>query len=282
MSYPYVPILPNGATWYSLAVVLHRMTGERSKSRTYNSLYGVRGPGCPRPEDLAPEPFHSTLAIESRLEFRPIRSVSEIYLGIVNPADWARLKHESKSLSWCPDCVDEDIESQGWPAWRVMHQVHFLHDCPIHGKRLYVRCLSCGENKDDGTKWMLPSNTCENCGSTEFGGHEVRPSDGYTALLQNIRSFSDAKTAPFNSILWNDNRRALLMRMWSQPAVEGRLRQLLESRWGGSSIERIPAKLSSLEDCSWFEKAFDCQEPASPLVRLLIYDVLVSAGLWGK
>lgn len=188
--------------------------------------------------------------------------------------------HKPKPLAWCPHCMEEDLDTQGWAAWHVMHQVHFLHDCPLHGAALLTHCLCCGQVKDDGTKWRLPGGQCDACGAREFVGHRVRSSDGYSALLQNIRVFYSDKSGPFTEEAWMENMSTAQGRMPRYYRAERALRRALEVRWGVASIEQIPDELKFPERYGWFWDAFHWKHPKSPLVRLLFYDALVSVGLW--
>jgi hypothetical protein len=39
-------------------------------------------------------------------------------------------------LRTCPKCIEEDIETRGFAAWRVLHQLPLIGHCPDHGNAL--------------------------------------------------------------------------------------------------------------------------------------------------
>jgi hypothetical protein len=208
------------------------------------------------------------------------RSVEDIYWRIAKAPEWGPWMRKPKPLAWCSHCMEEDLDAQGWAAWHVMHQVHFLHDCPVHRAPLFTHCLGCGQVKDDGTQWRLPSSNCDVCGARRFAGHDVPSSDGYTALMQNMDAFYSAKSAPFTEEAWAENMSTVQGRMPRYYHAHKALRRALEDRWGVKSVEQIPGELKVQEWYEWFESAFHWKYSKSPLVRLLFYDALVSAGLW--
>lgn len=281
-SFPYVPTFSDGVTWYSIAVALHNITGARSRTKTYEKLYGLPhiGPGPCTPDDLIAFDLRRNVFGVDRYLGTSTRSVEDIYRRIVNASEWNPWMRVRKPMAWCSHCMEQDLATQGWAAWHVMHQVPFVHDCPVHRFPLLTHCVCCGQIKDDGRKWLLPSNVCDVCGAREFAGHLVASSEGYSALLENTTAFCTGGLLPFDEAAWAKNMSTVAERATTSVPVDEVIRRQLELRWGVQSVDQIPALLTFEERANWFAWAFDWKTPQSQLVRLLFYDALVSCGLW--
>lgn len=49
----------------------------------------------------------------------------------------------SKRISCCPVCIEEDVKVYGEPYWHRAHHLPGVNVCPIHGMRLYTCCPIC-------------------------------------------------------------------------------------------------------------------------------------------
>lgn len=281
-SFLYVPTFPDGVTWYSIAVALHNFSGARTRRNTYEKLFGLQDINynlCTL-DSLTAFDFRRNVFGNDHCHGASTRAVDDIYGRIVNASEWNPWMHERKPMAWCLHCVEQDLETQGWPAWHVMHQIPFVHDCPVHRSTLVTHCICCGQIKGDGRKWLLPSNVCDVCGAGEFTGRVVASSPGYSALLENTRAFCTARSLPFDEATWVKNMNTVAERATMSVPVDEVIRRQLELRWGVHSVDQIPALLKYEERANWFAWAFDWKVPQSPFVRLLFYDALSSCGLW--
>lgn len=269
-------------TWYSIAVALHNITGARSRKDTYEKLYGAPYVGSHAcvPDDLAAFDLCRNVFGGDRYLGHRTRSVEDVYWRIVNESEWNPWIRKRKPLAWCALCMEEDLAAHGWAAWHVMHQVPFVHDCLVHRSPLLTHCVCCDQVKDDGRQWLLPSDVCDVCGARAFAGHIVASSEGYSALLDNTRAFCTGVLMPFDEAAWAKNMSTVAERATTSCTIDEVIRRQLELRWGVQSVDQIPALLRFEERANWFAWAFDWKTPQSQLVRLLLYDALVSVGLW--
>jgi len=77
------------------------------------------------------------------------------YRTIANTLNWR----------WCLDCVREDIETIGFPYFRLQHQVPAMKRCHKHQVTLVSACHSCGKEWNLLNKILLPPNgECPHCG----------------------------------------------------------------------------------------------------------------------
>lgn len=88
----------------------------------------------------------------------------------------------ANGLRWCNSCCRHDKEEFGLPLWHVIHQVPYLHHCPIHWEPLLVTCETCNSPLDSGNSWRLPGDSCRRCGGSHFRGKVVATSPGYLGL----------------------------------------------------------------------------------------------------
>jgi hypothetical protein len=282
--FPYVPEFPDGVTWYSIAVALYKMTGARRRKQAYERLYGMRhqggDSGACTPDDAVTFEFRANVLGADHPVDIGNHSVEDVYARIVNSTEWSPWLGKRRPMAWCPQCMNDDLASHGWAAWHVIHQVPFVHDCPAHRTPLLTHCRCCGKFREDGNNWQLPSPVCEACGASDFDGHLVAPSEGYSALLGNIQAFGASGPYPFNEETWAMNMDSVAERGHATCRVDQEIRRLMAQRWNVQSVDDIPAILKVEERANWFAWAFDWKMPQSQLVRLLFYDALSSSGLW--
>ena len=92
-------------------------------------------------------------------------------------------KLSSPMLRSCSACIDYDHATQGFSAWRVLHQVAALDRCPEHGLPL-IDEIAPGGRRDDPRLWpmQLPGDSHEQARPMRRGPTPI--SDGYASYLK--------------------------------------------------------------------------------------------------
>lgn len=157
----FLPLIRSGDLLFNAIVLHHRLVCGIGRldsivdvRRTASQCFCVAGP---HPARFA----RTVFGIEGHeLEMLQQHTLVGVYARAMTPvatAEWVRrLKDKrrrntlrplglrtgnwtevcSESLRSCRRCVESDTQSQGFAAWRVLHQVPALDRCPIHGDPL--------------------------------------------------------------------------------------------------------------------------------------------------
>lgn len=64
-----------------------------------------------------------------------------------------------RELKFCPQCVEQDLETYGFPAFYTHHQPKFVKICPHHLIILHSLCRHCAPTLSSAKTWRLP-NSC--------------------------------------------------------------------------------------------------------------------------
>jgi len=93
-----------------------------------------------------------------------------------------RFQLSSRRLRSCPECIEADRDAQGFPTWRVLHQVAALDRCPEHGATLIEELPPSGNACDRMWALQLPSGVQSDIDRTTRS-LAIPVSDGYAAYL---------------------------------------------------------------------------------------------------
>lgn len=96
--------------------------------------------------------------------------ISTLSLGkSSNPISTLGLTHSSsrrllidKEHKFCPRCLEEDLQTHGFPAFYRHHQPKFVKMCPTHSMTLVTFCRNCSQDLASTKTWRLPNScTCQ-------------------------------------------------------------------------------------------------------------------------
>lgn len=291
-----MPYLPPGATLHSLATFLHRSCGARNGRASCLRYYGLEkfqlelaNPSGQGAEHLSTEFLGG---MPSGLELIRRHTLIGLYGSVMHDHWWG---HQSAAeiakgaqhshcvsrklmrgpLSWCPDCSREDFDRYGWAPWRVVHQVPFVHHCPVHGKALLSICAQCNEPLGYGFRWRLPGDSCRKCKGNSFRpAFVVEQSRGYQRMLRVLlrlnrammlgESMPKIKSGPC-AAHWGEAEVKIAQCSMEQLATE----------WALSDIDvSIPKKLGVYEKEDFILLSMIYPGLASPLAIVLLTSLL--------
>lgn len=263
MDFKFVPIFPAGASAYAICICLHRINSVKlPDSRSAiprlhcgNSLSGLK------PAHLrALLPWLSLDELPSALDDSLLKYTLVGYYArersttALDPVTWRALVLDrgaaerlrtycgdpqvaaTDGLRWCASCVQHDIDTFGIPMWRFIHQVPYLHHCPMHREPLLRICASCRRPLDKGGGWRLPGDDCPACGSSRFvAGRSPSTSAGYFALHEMALNLSQAKLAPN----LRDEAKAGILRLGTERYASQTISRTVKERWGVRNGEEL-------------------------------------------
>lgn len=248
----FAPILPGGALAYTALVLFHRASGNTSKARSRQILFGDRfssrvnwfGIGA---EHLSRHFFGGQVSAHQVLARHTLYGFYSLGLSREMASKWGESLAQglaqkptqyvksgagpmvSGALRWCANCAALDQASHGFSAWRVAHQLPFIRLCPEHGTPLYVHCDRCGATLDDGRRLKLPGEPCAQCGSVEFASEAVPSGEHYRSLMTRCVDAIKRQDEIYRPVSWRQVMGALYIHAGSVEAafslVEARVQE---------------------------------------------------------
>lgn len=240
----FAPILPGGALAYTSLVLFHRASGNMSKARSRQVLFGDRssskvnwfGIGA---EQMSRQFFAGQVSARQVLARHTLYGFYSLGLSREMASKWGESLAQghaqrptqyvrngvgsmvSESLRWCEDCAAHDQAIHGYSAWRVLHQLPFMRICPEHGTALYARCGKCGSALDDGLRMKLPGEPCNHCRSVDFVAETSPPGENYKALMKRCVRAMERQDGVYRPIVWGQLMKTLYARTGSVESAVG-------------------------------------------------------------
>ena len=192
----FLPTWLPGETLYSLSARYHRLSANRLAADTSQQLYGAKNAGfwhdfpsrlgcfvertqgrLGAVELLAKRhtllgfyaPFRTKEEIAAAISAMASASVRDLKFKLGLPASRVGADHP---LKVCPDCVEEDRQTEGGAYWHLEHQWPSIWHCPRHDRLLYV-CLARNKTRNH-LQWILPD--------------DVEPASWWQPPLINVRA----------------------------------------------------------------------------------------------
>jgi len=184
----------------------------------------------------------------------------------------------SFALRWCHSCVEADIESQGFAAWRVLHQIPSFDRCPYHGNSL--RSGAPLSIKSDAP-WplYLPSDGVQ-IGEPPTHG-PIPMSEGYSRYLKLWPQLLDGRLQVVTPEYWWDVVAQIIDKVGNVASAGQRLRKFIEASWG-CSIDEISTRLSIEDGTSFIEDELRLRsQPIHVARRLILYSAATAMKLLG-
>lgn len=291
-------ILPNGAHLYTALVHFHRSSAQRNKSQSRAQLYGDRsssrvnwfGIGA---EQMSCAYFGGSLSARDMLVRHTLFGYYSLGLNEVRASKWASslaLGHAERStrhirnaagtivsgdLRWCPVCAQEDVDTHGFSAWKVVHQLPFMLQCPTHGCPLQSRCASCHQPLDNGLTMRLPGESCVRCGTSNFLSHGLPKGAGYGELIQRCARAVEDQDAIYRPANWKRLIRAVHTRVGSFEEAMHLIEKRLVREWGVNGIEDIGGEWLDGYRSDFLVQVMHGHLTASPLViQMLVLEAI--------
>ncbi|MFZ4287531.1 TniQ family protein [Variovorax sp. HJSM1_2] len=206
--FPVVPMFPEGSTPYSILAALNYLSFRKrlvdfvnpflTMGKYADALNGLNA------KRISAAAFGRNFPLEKFLAKYTLFPVYEKVTGHtpvldrrirnVDQTNWHHLRFSAfletdSHMSWCNECLDEDVQTFGMPLWKVMHQVWFIDHCPRHKTPLLTSCNHCGQAfKQHQNCWLLPSEDCQWCGSKVTPEPEPNRCDAYWRLVRFIEN----------------------------------------------------------------------------------------------
>lgn len=249
----FFPSGPRDATFFSLVVATHAISGNPFKHATRTQLFGsptacvdghfsaniylAEKRGLIRDADrllqrsglagLYAAAMTEERAAAWKREMRARRfygpHVQRFVTGLSNQ------KLGKQSMHCCEKCMEEDIANFGFAHWRTVHQVPGVLHCPVHLEPLRGACEACHKSQGSDRHWNHPRHKCPHCGSRAFSQCHVEISDAYRQHLALVASTINGQS----SILNPSGRMALYKRAFGgrEEISAEEILQLLLDRW---------------------------------------------------
>lgn len=65
-----------------------------------------------------------------------------------------------RTQRFCPDCLEHDLKTLGYPIIYRQHQASFVHVCSIHARTLHSNCKCCHQTRRRIDMWQM-AGRCE-------------------------------------------------------------------------------------------------------------------------
>lgn len=299
----FAPAHAPDSTAYGLLVGAHRANGRKIQhqwvcqtARQPYSVLGLSLPGLahisaalsgesslPILRGLVSQ--HSLFGFYSRgtTAIRASRWLEQIISGANGPEKFAMFRSQVVAapggLRRCYQCIESDSENARMALWRVLHQVPFLHHCPIHKVALSDRCSNCGLVADPGRKMRLPVDRCFGCGAPPSAADSSAEPPGYWGLLELSRSAYLGDLPGLRSDVWELLNRIALARIGGGQDARTMLRNEVLRRWRCDDEAQILKRIqfSPIEGLDLRKPGIGLHSPTL-FGRLVVIDALISLG----
>lgn len=249
----FFPSGPRDATFFSLVVAAHAISGNPFKHATRTQLFGfptacvdghfsaniylAEKRGLIRDADrllqrsglagLYAAAMTEERAAAWKREMRARRfygpHVQRFVTGLSNQ------KLGKQSMHCCDKCMEEDIANFGYAHWRTVHQVPGVLHCPVHLEPLRGACEACHKSQGSDRHWNHPRHECPHCGSRAFSQCQVEIFDAYRQHLALVASIVNGESSALNP----SARMVLYERAFGgdEGISAGGILQLLQDHW---------------------------------------------------
>ena len=180
-------------------------------------------------------------------------------------------------LRSCSACIEFDFVSQGFPAWRVLHQVGSLDRCPKHGLPLAEEGAPTGGAHRRLWALRLPG---ENIQPTSLKQHAYIPvSDGYARYLNLWLQVFSGEVSSLRPTAWIALVNSILTLCGGQNAARKALEEEIQQSWG-LPLQEIASRLSLTGESSFAaEELLLNTRPKDIARRIIVYVAATTLGL---
>lgn len=291
---PAAPVcISSGTLLHSALVHLHRSSGWSNRYKSLKRFYGSDGVSYANwfgagVETVSKSYFANSLTPIEVLSRHTIFGFYALGLSELRAAEWAdeliggyargaaRFSRTNGSvaaksgLRWCSACAAGEREQVGFATWKVVHQLPFVHSCPIHSISLCIHCVRCKQPLDDTRAFRLPGEACLNCGSTEFAETESLHVDAYKKLVRRTAIAIEIQDATYRPQNWALLTRRFLAEFDSFSEALCALSERLCSLWGVSCLEAIKPSQVGILNTRVLQDVLHGGLTTSPLLAQLV------------
>lgn len=179
------------------------------------------------------------------------------------------------SLRSCEKCVADDVESQGFAAWRVLHQMTGIDRCPHHGEALRTELANPRPHKPRLWAFRLPGESRDGLPQPKA----IPLSEGYATYLELWPRLLSGELDVVRPKSWYVFISSLIADLGgveqAREFIEGSLERSWEMRLGKIAAALF---LTGNESCVAQELSFHTR-PSDIARRLLIYAAAKQSGL---
>lgn len=182
----------------------------------------------------------------------------------------------NRYLKLCPSCVSEDCAAIGVPTWKRIHQLSFVHFCPLHGRALReTKCIASSFGvafRAARTAVMQPA--------TAWRATDRALLLGLARTAQEILLHPALSVMELPRLYREQLSRARFVR------TDGRMRHAdlmsaLLSTWTASALQRLGVTLGDARD-NWVRRICSPRSGHQPPVRHLLMWHALGIGVSGK
>lgn len=153
-----------------------------------------------------------------------------------SPSDIGALS--SPYLRSCRQCIDADRELQGFPTWKLTHQVAAVDRCPDHGAALDSESRPIGGSHARIWPLHLPGENRASCTTPDL----VPPSDGYAAYLRLWRRVLTDELPWLKPSAWIQSMQAAVSKLGGVDSATREIENDIQRAWR-TPIGKISAAL---------------------------------------
>lgn len=203
--------------------------------------------------------------------------------GEANRHRWAFRGHRKRKIPLlsssifriCPHCMDEDIASQGFAAWHVLHQLPSIGHCANHGAALHDDLSTQGRH--GARKWPSGLPTMKCLGKPTDMASRLFMSDGYAAHLKLWEEAFEGNLIGIKPDVWTLVMDAVVIHYGTVDQACTQIVHAIESSWH-VPIEELALRLHLPDGASFvrgeLEQKIHASYVASRLVICGALDVL--------
>ena len=153
-----------------------------------------------------------------------------------SPTDLGALS--APSLRSCRQCIDADMELQGFATWKLVHQVSAVDRCPDHGAVLESESRPIGGSHARIWPLHLPGENRASCAAPA----SLPPSDGYAAYLRLWQRILSDELPWLKPRAWIQSMQGAVSRLGGVDAATDAIEKDVVRAWD-APIEEVSAAL---------------------------------------
>lgn len=179
------------------------------------------------------------------------------------------------SLRSCKQCIDSDVDLQGFATWKLTHQVSAIDRCPYHGAALDTEIRPLGVTHARIWPLQLPGENR----APPSANAPLAPSDGYAAYLRLWQRVLTDELPWLKPRAWIQSIQAAVSALGGLDAAVDTVEKDIQRSWGVPISEISAALLLSGKGNAIREELSLRSRPKDIARRLLLYGSLDRLGL---
>ncbi len=289
----FMPLLRTGDLLFNAFVLRHRMIGGGTPVDTVKEMRGTGG--------MYQDVFGGDAAAVTRRVFGPDGSVKDTlarhtvlgaYLGAMShAAERACVQSQTQGnrndvmhrlglgsgrgsslttpcLRSCVKCIASDDAKQGYPSWRVLHQLSALGRCPEHGEPLHIELKPTRETAGKPRLWpfRLPG---EDLTDVSPASNTLPMSEGYAAYLELWKRVFAGELPAVRPAAWYELINLICVRLGGIARARRELEDVIVKSWQ-VSLDHIARHLSLGDSASFVGEELELASQPKDLARRLV------------